>query len=79
MVGHFRKGMSPEAKDSTMSEPTERQLVWNDFTARNRDPTEAQKPDDAVLFDLMSRWAPDQRTRQRILVENPARLYRFEA
>ena len=40
-------------------------------------PIETQKPDDAVLFDLMARWAPDGRTRQRILVENPATLYGF--
>ena len=36
-----------------------------------------KKPDDAVLFDLLSRWAPDARTRHRILVENPEALYGF--
>jgi predicted TIM-barrel fold metal-dependent hydrolase len=40
-------------------------------------PTEKEKPDDAVLFDLLSRWAPDEGTRQRILVDNPAALYGF--
>jgi predicted TIM-barrel fold metal-dependent hydrolase len=40
-------------------------------------PTEAQKPDDAVLFDLLAGWAPDEKTRQRILVDNPATLYGF--
>ncbi len=40
-------------------------------------PNETKKPDDAVLFDLMSKWAPDQATRHRILVENPAALYGF--
>jgi predicted TIM-barrel fold metal-dependent hydrolase len=40
-------------------------------------PTEAEKPDDAVLFDLLSEWAPDAATRQRILVDNPAELYGF--
>jgi len=40
-------------------------------------PTEAQKPDDAVLFDLLGDWAPDEQTRHRILVENPATLYGF--
>jgi D-galactarolactone isomerase len=40
-------------------------------------PTEAQKPDDAVLFDLVADWAPDERIRHRILVENPAKLYGF--
>jgi predicted TIM-barrel fold metal-dependent hydrolase len=35
------------------------------------------KPDDALLFDLLSQWAPDESTRRRILVDNPARLYGF--
>jgi predicted TIM-barrel fold metal-dependent hydrolase len=30
-----------------------------------------------MLFDLMLRWAPDERTRNRILVQNPAELYGF--
>ena len=40
-------------------------------------PNEASKPDDATLFDLMSKWAPDQATRNRILVQNPIALYGF--
>jgi D-galactarolactone isomerase len=40
-------------------------------------PTEADKPDDAVLFDLLTGWAPDTAIRQRILVDNPAELYGF--
>ena len=40
-------------------------------------PTEQTKPDDAVLFDLLAGWAPDEATRHRILVENPAALYGF--
>ena len=42
-------------------------------------PTEApdRKPDDALLFDLLSEWAPDEVTRRRILVENPEALYDF--
>jgi D-galactarolactone isomerase len=40
-------------------------------------PNETKKPDDAALFDLMSQWAPDQATRNRILVGNPAELYGF--
>lgn len=40
-------------------------------------PNETQKPDDAVLFDLIARWAPDEATRHRILAENPAALYGF--
>jgi predicted TIM-barrel fold metal-dependent hydrolase len=34
-------------------------------------------PDDADLVDLIERWMPDAALRQQILVDNPARLYRF--
>lgn len=40
-------------------------------------PNETNKPDDAVLFDLLAQWAPSEATRHRILVENPAILYDF--
>jgi predicted TIM-barrel fold metal-dependent hydrolase len=40
-------------------------------------PGEKDKPDDAVVFDLLSVWAPDAKTRHRILVENPGVLYGF--
>jgi predicted TIM-barrel fold metal-dependent hydrolase len=40
-------------------------------------PTEKDKPDDAVLFDLLADWAPDAVTRQRVLVSNPEALYGF--
>ena len=35
-------------------------------------------PDDAVLFDILSEWAPDEMVRNRILVDNPKKLYGFE-
>jgi predicted TIM-barrel fold metal-dependent hydrolase len=41
-------------------------------------PTETDKPDDAVLFDLLGVWTPDDTTRRRILVDNPAKLYGFD-
>jgi predicted TIM-barrel fold metal-dependent hydrolase len=50
-------------------------LVWGSNWPH---PNEPNKPDDAMLFDLMSRWAPDEPTRSRILVQNPAELYGFE-
>jgi D-galactarolactone isomerase len=40
-------------------------------------PTEKEKPDDAVLFDLLAQWVPDEATRNRILVQNPETLYDF--
>jgi predicted TIM-barrel fold metal-dependent hydrolase len=38
---------------------------------------EDNKPDDALLFDLLSEWAPDAATRERILVKNPETLSGF--
>jgi predicted TIM-barrel fold metal-dependent hydrolase len=36
-------------------------------------------PDDAVLFNLLSAWAPEEAPRNRILVTNPQALYGFPA
>jgi len=35
------------------------------------------KPDDALLFDLLADWAPDEAVRNRILVQNAEALYGF--
>jgi predicted TIM-barrel fold metal-dependent hydrolase len=40
-------------------------------------PSTKNKPDDALLFDLVAAQAPDENTRHRILVENPAELFGF--
>jgi predicted TIM-barrel fold metal-dependent hydrolase len=50
-------------------------LVWGSDWPH---PTERDtKPDDAALFDLLQEWVPDEATRKKILVENPAKLYGF--
>jgi predicted TIM-barrel fold metal-dependent hydrolase len=51
-------------------------LVWGSDWPH---PTEKPdtKPDDAILFDLLAAWAPDQAVRDRILIANPAALYGF--
>ncbi|MGA0611678.1 amidohydrolase family protein [Caldimonas sp. KR1-144] len=40
--------------------------------------TEAEKPDDAELMDLLAQWLPDPGVRNAVLVTNPERLYGFE-
>ena len=40
-------------------------------------PTEKDKPDAALLFNLLIDWVPDEKARNRVLVENPAILYGF--
>jgi len=37
----------------------------------------ANKPDDAILFDLLSGWVPDSNTLHKVLVGNPEKLYGF--
>lgn len=39
----------------------------------------ADPPDDAVLLDLLLEWAGDESSRRRILTDNPAELYGFDA
>src|SRR5438105_6939113 len=51
-------------------------LVWGSDWPHPTSPG-PNKPDDAVLFDLLSVWAPDETVRHRILVENPEALYGF--
>jgi predicted TIM-barrel fold metal-dependent hydrolase len=36
-------------------------------------------PNDADLVDLLPAWIPDEQTRQRVLVDNPAELFGFPA
>ena len=49
-------------------------LVWGSDWPH---PSPPVKPDDAMLFDLLAAWAPEEATRNRILVANPEVLYGF--
>src|SRR3954447_7292244 len=51
-------------------------LVWGSDWPHPGMP-DHNKPDDALLFDLLAEWAPDEATRNRILVRNPEALYGF--
>ena len=51
-------------------------MVWgSDWPHPTEKPD--NKPDDALLFDLLTVWVPDEATRKRVLVDNPAELYDF--
>jgi predicted TIM-barrel fold metal-dependent hydrolase len=63
------------ALGQTLVEAAPERLVWGSNWPH---PNEPSKPDDALLFDLMMRWAPEESIRRRILVENPALLYGFD-
>lgn len=55
----------------------ERVLWASDWPHSAAFPPGSQIPNDGRLLDLLAEWAPDENTRQRILVDNPARLYGF--
>ena len=51
-----------------------RTLVWaTNWPHPGRNPP----PDNVDILDLLLDWVPDEATRKRILVDNPARLYGF--
>ena len=51
-------------------------LVWGSDWPHPGLPDD-NKPNDALLFDLLTEWAPDEAMRNRILVQNPEALYGF--
>ena len=51
-------------------------LVWGSDWPHPTAPGN-EKPNDATLLDLLAEWAPDKAARDRILVDNPAKLYQF--
>lgn len=58
------------------AELAEHRLLWGSDWPH---PTQAagNKPDAACLLDDLTLWLPDESTRRRILVDNPATLYGF--
>src|SRR5499427_7652594 len=52
-------------------------LVWGSDWPHPSEQGKGALPDDAILFDLLAEWAPDEAVRNRILVDNPAKLYSF--
>jgi D-galactarolactone isomerase len=52
------------------------QLVWGTDWPH---PTASDKPDDALLFDLLKDWCSSEAEWKNILVRNPAKLYGFDS
>ena len=51
-------------------------MVWGSDWPHPTAPAD-RKPNDALLFDLLLEWTSDERTRDAVLVKNPAALYGF--
>ena len=52
-------------------------LVWASNWPHPGSYSDGNKPDDGVQLDVLSDWAPDAETRNRIFAVNPAELYGF--
>ena len=72
-TGHPYADVAPLAR--TFVEAAPERCVWGSDWPHTNLP--GYMPDDGDLLDLLLDWTPDERTRQKILVDNPARLYRF--
>jgi predicted TIM-barrel fold metal-dependent hydrolase len=64
---------APYAKEIIKTNPE--RLVW--ATDWPHPFINVPMPNDGDLLDLLAEWAPDTETRNRILIDNPAKLYDF--
>jgi D-galactarolactone isomerase len=62
------------AKDLVRAAPE--RMLWATNWPHPSAPAQ-HRPDDADMLDLLLDWAPNEAHRQKILVDNPARLYGF--
>lgn len=51
-------------------------MVWATNWPHPTPPAD-QKPDDAMLLDMLFDWVPDETVRRKVLVDNPAKLYGY--
>ena len=84
LTGPYRITTAPDLPYADVDEPARRlvaaapeRMIWGSDWPH----VMKKKPmrNDGDMADLLERWVPDAATRKRILVDNPAALYRFEA
>jgi 2-pyrone-4,6-dicarboxylate lactonase len=79
LTGVYRMSVAPGFADAApmaraLIEAAPERLIWgSDFPHLSF----ADKVGSVELFNLLGRWAPDEQTRSRILVENPGNLFGF--
>ena len=79
LTGVYRMSTAPGFADvapmaRALIEAASDRLIWgSDFPHLSFD----DKVGSVELFNLLGKWAPDEATRKKILVDNPAKLYGF--
>ena len=79
LTGVYRMSVAPGFADAApmaraLIEAAPDRLIWG---SDNPHLSFADKVGSVELFNLLGRWAPDDATRRKILVENPQRLFGF--
>jgi predicted TIM-barrel fold metal-dependent hydrolase len=81
LTGVYRMSVAPGFADATpfaraLIETAPDRLIWgSDYPHLSF----ADRVGGSVLFNLLGQWAPDDATRRKILVDNPANLFGFGA
>jgi predicted TIM-barrel fold metal-dependent hydrolase len=79
LTGVYRMSAAPGFADArpmarALIETAPNRVIWgSDYPHLSF----ADKVGSVELFNLLARWAPDERTREQILVENPRQLFEF--
>lgn len=79
LTGAYRMSVAPGFADTTpmaraLIETAPDRIIWgSDYPHLSF----ADQVGSVELFNLLGRWAPDEATRRRVLVENPQRLFGF--
>ncbi|HTJ98000.1 MAG TPA: amidohydrolase family protein [Bordetella sp.] len=78
-VGAPSYGDSGELVSAWVRHAPERVVWGTDWPHPSAMIGEKPMPDDARLLDLLAEWLPDARTLRTVMVDNPVRLYGFDA
>lgn len=80
----YGKGTAPNYADASAAamgyiKHAPERCVWGtDWPHPDATSGRVPMPDDVVLINLLAKWAPDEKLRHRILVENPETFYGFD-
>ncbi|HEY4075430.1 MAG TPA: amidohydrolase family protein [Rhizomicrobium sp.] len=80
----YGKGTAPDYADASeaargyIAAAPERCVWGSDWPHPDATSGRVPMPDDVTLLNLLAKWAPDEKLRHRILVENPEKFYGFD-
>ena len=85
LTGAYRISMGPLPHRDTdifaqaLTEAASDRIVWGSDWPHVKADWSIPMPNDGALADVLTNWVPDPEIRKKVLVDNPERLYGFEA